>query len=301
MRLYDNRSSIKQCAVRIAFAGLLLACAALSSSAASDVAPTPDALAQALKQRRSVLLGEVHDNGVQHRLRYEAIKQRIDAGDRPALAFEQFDRGMQAEIDRVRREQPRDADALIAAAGSKNWDWPLYRPFVQLALDYELPIVAANLSRADAMGVATSGWNALFDEPTRSALALDRLPAGFVAAHEEAVARGHCDLLPASALPAMARAQIARDIVLAQSIRPQLARGVVLLTGNGHARKDIGVARWLDAAERDQLYTIGMLETGSDEKADLAPGRFDAVVWTAPAERPDPCEALRKRMKPAER
>ena len=284
---------------------LLLACVASYSSegwgvAATQVDAIPAALAEAMKVRSNVLLGEVHDNRLQHELRWAALRQRLEAGDRPALAFEQFDRNAQSEIDRMRRERPGDAGALIAVAGTKNWDWNSYRPFVQLALDYDLPIVAANLSRADAMAVAATGWDAVFDARVRTALALDRLPPEFIAAHEQAVARGHCNLLPASALPAMARAQIARDIVLAQSIQPHLTRGVVLLTGNGHARRDIGVPTWLAAAERSTLWTIGMLEADGDEPADLETDRFDAVVLTAPAERPDPCEALRRRAKPTE-
>ena len=49
------------------------------------------------------------------------------------------------------------------------------------------------------------------------------------------------------ALPAQARAQMARDIVLARAIGPYLDRGVVLLAGNGHVRRDIGVPFWLSA------------------------------------------------------
>jgi uncharacterized iron-regulated protein len=265
---------------------------------------TPAALAGLMAERSSVLLGEVHDNGEQHALRVAALRQRIAEGVRPALAFEQFDRDRQADIDRVRQDSPGDADALIAAVGARNWDWKHYRPFVQIALDHDLPIVAANLSRADAMKVAASGWDGIFDASTQATLGLDRLPAEFVEAHERAVARGHCDLLPASALAPMARAQIARDIVLARSLRPYLARGVVLLSGNGHVRKDIGVPVWLSADERRDVLSIGLLERES-EKAILDAAehsaQFDVVIETAAAERPDPCAALRKRLQPVAR
>ena len=278
---------------------LLLACSASTTvdgrdAEALQVDATPAALAGAMKARRNVLLGEVHDNRRQHELRWAALKEVLEAGGRPALAFEQFDRDMQGQIDRSRRDHPRDAEALIRAAGAKGWDMTLYRPYVQLALDYDLPIVAANLSRIDAMAVASSGWEAVFDDRTRTALALDRLPAEFIEAHEQAVARGHCNLLPATALLAMARAQIARDIVLAKAIQPQLARGVVLLTGNGHARRDIGVPVWLTADERRELTSIGIVEAG-DEPDDLPQSVFDALVVTPAAERPDPCESLRRR------
>ena len=102
----------------------------------------------------------------------------------------------------------------------------------------------------------------------------------------------------------MARAQIARDIVLARSLRPYLARGVVLLSGNGHVRKDIGVPVWLSADERRDVLSIGLLERDS-EKAILDAAehsaQFDVVIETAAAERPDPCVALRKRLQPVAR
>jgi uncharacterized iron-regulated protein len=253
---------------------------------------TPADLAAAMATRRNVLLGEVHDNGVQHALRLAALKLRIAAGERPALAFEQFDRQQQPDIERLRRERPGDVEALVAL-GAKNWEWRFYRPFVQLALEHGLPIVAANLSRPEALQVSMIGWSAVFDEATQAALGLDRLAPDFVAAHERAVAQGHCDLLPAAALPAIARAQIARDIVLAQSLRPHLERGVVLLTGNGHARTDIGVPFWL-ADARAALVSIALVE--DEGSADDLP--FDFALVTAAAERPDPCESLRRRLAP---
>ncbi len=262
---------------------------------------TPEALAGALSTRRNALLGEVHDNSVQHALRAAALRRLVEAGARPAIAFEQFDRDRQADIDRLRREQPGDVDALIAL-GAPNWVWKNYRPFLQLAVDFGLPIVAANLSRADAVKITTQGWGALFGAAAQSDLGLDRLPTAFVAAHEDAVGRGHCDLLPPDSLPAMARAQMARDIVLAQSLRPHLARGVVLLTGNGHVRKDIGVPFWLNADERQDVVAIALLEldpTISETASEALNQHYDAIFKTAAAERPDPCEALRKRLRPA--
>ena len=236
--------------------------------------------------KRVVILGEVHDNGVQHALRVAALRELVAKGARPALAFEQFDGDAQAAIDRARRERPGDAAYLIAQAkGAPSWDWKLYQPFVALALEYDLPIVAANLSRADAMRIAMA-------PAAKDAAAL---PPAFVASHEASIARGHCDLLPADALPGMARAQIARDRALAAAIAPYADRGVVLLTGNGHARIELGVPHWLSTADRARSVSIGVLERDADETGEPS-DRFDAYVLTEPAPRADPCEDLRKRM-----
>lgn len=254
------------------------------------------ALAQEMARRPVVLLGEVHDNAAQHAVRVAAVRRLVAGGARPAIAFEQFDRERQADIDRARGETPPPgstvAEHLIAQARpARGWDWRLYRPFVELALEYELPIVAANLSRAEAMRVATHGFAAAFDDGARERFALDALPPRLLAAHEQAVDDGHCNRMPAEALPAMARAQIARDLVLAQSIRPYFARGVVLLTGNGHARNDIGVPFFLDDAERARVITIGLLERGPAGEEDWAQ-RFDVAFGTPVQPREDPCATI---------
>jgi uncharacterized iron-regulated protein len=220
--------------------------AAPAAPAAPRLLPAePQALADAMRGMPVVLLGEVHDNAAQHALRAAALERLLAAGARPAIAFEQFDRERQADVDRARRERPGDADWLITqAAGTRDgWDWSLYRPFVRLALAHDLPIVAANLSRSDASRVMREGYAAAFDAQTRASLGLDDVPAPLRAAHEREVDAGHCGLMPQAMLGPMARAQIARDATLALAIAPWTARGVVLLTGNGHARADIGVPR----------------------------------------------------------
>jgi uncharacterized iron-regulated protein len=275
----------------------------LGEAAPLAIDANADALARAMERHRVVLLGEVHDNAIQHRLRAAALERLVARGARPAIAFEQFDRERQHDIDRARRERPRDADYLIERAqGDAAWDWRYYRPFVALALEHDLPIVAANLSHSEAMQVARQGWRAIFDMQTRKALALDALPTELEYKQEEAIAAGHCGLLPASALPAQARAQIARDIVMSQAIVPHADRGVVLLAGNGHVRRDIGVPFWLPANVARRARSIGLLERdGQNGKATDSTHPFDAYVITDPVARPDPCADLAKRLPRAPR
>ena len=269
---------------------------------AAEIAPSPDALARAMAGHRIVLLGEVHDNAAQHALRAAALRRLLAKGSRPAIAFEQFDRDRQPDIDRARRERPGDPDYLIAQAkGKEGWPWELYRPFVALALEYDLPIVAANLSRADTMRVAVDGWTAVFDPATQRALRLDALPVAFERKHEAAIASGHCNLLPPEALAPQARAQMARDIVIAGSIRPQFDRGVVLLAGNGHVRRDIGVPHWLTAEELRRAVSIGLLERDDDPPGPEAAAEFDVWAITEAAAREDPCKDLARRLHPPAR
>jgi len=245
-----------------------------------------------------VLLGEVHDNAAQHAVRAAALRQLLRNGARPALAFEQFDRERQADIDRARREAlPLDksrADHVIAQASPprSGWDWALYRPYVELALEYDLPIIAANLSRADAGRVSNQGFGAVFDAAAISALGLDGVPPEVLRAQERAIDEGHCNQLSADSVTRLARSQIARDAVLMLAIRSHLERGVVLLTGNGHARNDIGVPIFLSATDRARTVTIGLLEDETATREERT--RFDAVFITPTQQRPDPCATFKK-------
>jgi len=246
-----------------------------------------------------VLLGEVHDNAEQHRLRLAALQRAFASGWRPAIAMEQFDREHQADIDRARLERPGDAQHLIDAAAPPasrvggGWNWAFYRPFVELALRYDVPLIAANLSNADTSKIVRGGYAAVFDEATIAALRLGvPIAAELQSAQEREIDAGHCHALPPSSWPRMARAQFARDAVMADVLRQAASSGsVVLLAGNGHVRRDIGAPRWLGTVEH-KVFAIGYLEVTDDSTPVTA---FDAVVRTAPAERADPCAEFQKR------
>ena len=231
-----------------------------------------------------VLLGEVHDNAAQHALRLAAFKAWLESGARPALALEQFDRDQQPLIDRLLAQTPApDADGLIAAAGGSGWLWPHYKPFIALALQYGLPIVAANMSREDTRrvmreGLAATGFNAA-------------VPAAVLQAQAAGIEASHCGLLDAATAGRMAQAQVARDQFMAQVLQAHAERGVVLLAGNGHVRTDLGAPLWLPAAVRVRSEAIGVLEQG-DTTGSTQPA-FDRRVFTAAQPRPDPCEAMR--------
>ena len=282
----------------LAAVAALCACAQMPPRALGADA---EALADAMARRPIVLLGEVHDNVAQHALRLQAVRLLLERGLRPAFAFEQLDRDDQEKLDRARAQDDGDAavraDRLIEAAGGRGWDWKLYRPYLVVALQNDLPIVAANLSRAQAMRVAQEGVGAVFDAAQRTALGLDAIAPDIMRAQARAIEDGHCGRVPPGALEAMATAQVARDAMLAQAITPYLDRGVILFTGNGHARRDIGVARHLPPADRTRVISIGLLEDEDDSSlrepgaADRA-ASFDVAFMTRTQPRPDPCASI---------
>ncbi|ULX55838.1 hypothetical protein A9P79_27665 [Cupriavidus taiwanensis] len=264
-------------------AATLAAAVAVLSAGCAAPGPAPSALSAAFAGKSYVLLGEVHDNAAGQQQRLEALTRAIEQGWRPAIAMEQFDRERQADIDRARRERPRDADYLIAQAGGGAWQWPLYQPVVALALQYDLPLVAANLSRADAAKIVRGGLDRLFSADERQQLGLTgALPPDLVAAQTAVLDRGHCGNFPKAMLPGMLAAQAARDAVMAQALRPYAGRGAVLIAGNGHVRRDVGVPRWL-GGDAGQALSIGYVENAPEE------GKFDRAVVVPAVERKDPC------------
>jgi uncharacterized iron-regulated protein len=235
-----------------------------------------------------VLLGETHDNARHHELQRGMFEAMLQSGARPALLMEQFDRERQADIDRA-IAAGADAQGVIAAGslsssaqGASRWQWPFYEPLITLALRHRLPIIAANVSRADtrkiiADGLATHGFDA-------------QVPADIEAVQAAQIERSHCGLIDAAMARRMTLAQIARDQFMARLVQQHAARGAVLIAGHGHARRDIGVPRWLTAGERANTESIGLLEQGTQNNA----GTFDRIVVTPPQPREDPCAAMRR-------
>ena len=249
------------------------------------------------------LLGETHDNPAHHAIQLQVMRRTLEAGRRPALAMEQLDTEWQAAIDAV-RAAPADAAAIEAAGKvSPGWAWPQYAPLVALALERQLAIVAANLSRPRARVVAAEGLAALgAGEAERLGLA-PGWPEPRRKALRQVLVDGHCgDDSPM--IDKLIDVQRARDAVMADALLKAGDMGAVAVIGRGHARADLGVPLYLGQRAGDRrVLSLGMVEVVAGKSApadyeDAAPGRHDLVWFTPRAARADPCAAF-KRAAPA--
>lgn len=246
-------------------------------------------LSRRIAGQRIAMLGEVHDNPAGHALRLQALEMALETqGWRPAIAMEQFDRENQPLLTRA-QATCTDADCVIAMASPDNhaWQWEYYKPLIAWALRERLPLLAANLSRASAGRVMQAGLGSVFYTMALRDLGLEfGAPAAVQQAQEQEVADGHCGMLPPAMHAGMARAQIARDAMMAQVIKSVQDRPVVLIAGNGHVRRDLGVARWLGDAS---AYTVGFVEQAAPA------GRYDRAEIIPAQARPDPCASIKPR------
>jgi uncharacterized iron-regulated protein len=264
-----------------------------------------DALVSAVTGADFVMLGENHDNADHHLLQARLVRAVGKAGRRPALALEMLDLEDQPAVDASLAAAPRDADALGRAVDWNHSGWygfDLYRPIFVEGLAAGMPVLAANLPSVAAKDAVMKGPEAL-PEATRALLAEEEpLPPAVVASLRKEMLASHCDApLPEPFLDKLALAQRARDAFMASRLLEAGAAGAILVTGNGHARRDRGVPATLARkAPGRGVVSVGIFEV---TKGRTAPGDyaaefatetlpFDYVVFTPAAKREDPCEAL---------
>ncbi len=273
-------------------AACALAAALLSCSCTTPAnTPAADEL-QRLRASRFVLLGEVHDNAEQHRQRAALLKVLLADGRPTTIVFEQIGRDQDAAIGAA----PRDAEA-IADAGRldrRAWAWPLHKPLIEAAIAASAPIRGGNLETGEVRAVVR-GQLAAAPADLQPMLADSSWRADQQAEVEQEIDAGHCHALPASQWPAMAMAQRARDAAMAKAlIAAAGANGrAVLIAGNGHVRRDLGVPHYLRAAgvPAAEITSVGYLEAPAAAQGEP----YDLVKITPAATRDDPCEAFVKR------
>jgi uncharacterized iron-regulated protein len=266
-----------------------------------DEASLGDALARA----DLVLLGETHDNPDHHLLQARLVRSLVASGRRPAVALEMLTSDLQDAVDAARTRTPREPEALADVWRQGGWpDLDLYRPVLAAALEPNLPIVAANLPRAEVRALVKNGI-AGADPALRSRLERGpTLPPEAVEELRAEMKASHCGELPDAMMDPMILAQRARDATMSARLADASSdRGGVLITGKGHA-KPRDVPAWLAIdAPGTKVVTVAFVEVDPDletpaeyvEEFGKGPFPFDYAIFTPATKRDDPCEKLRAR------
>lgn len=251
-----------------------------------------------------VLLGERHDHPDHHGLQARILRALVARGRRPAVAFEMLDADDASAIEAV--EAMADGDTATRAAALREavaWDqsgwpdWALYAPVFEAALAEALPIVPANLARAELHAIGRGGAAALAPE-RRAQLGLDEPadPDEFRALAEQ-IREAHCGHAPDAALERMVDVQRAWNAQLAASLAAAATSGgAVLIAGSEHVRRDRGAPRRLAQLAPDaRIATLGFVEIDPRDTDALpdASAPFDFLWLTPRLDLEDPCEKYR--------
>lgn len=236
---------------------------------------------EALLPAPVLVIGEQHD-ATEHQQLQAALVTHLARNERlHALVLEMADQG-------------RDTQGLPASASPEavqqrlawndaGWPWARYGQVVMAAVQAGVPVYGGNLPRASMRA-------AMRNEALDVTIPADKRPE-----LEALIHTAHCELLPASQLPGMARIQIGRDVAMAETLsalkRPDQV--VVLVTGRQHARKDYGVPWHLSRIDPtlppSEVKVLDLRTPGAEPLASDA-------VWHTPSVPPqDHCAGLRER------
>ena len=242
-----------------------------------------------------LLLGEKHDNPDHHALQLAFVNLLLNNNKLKQLVFEMMNTDSQSLLDRIQQQQFDNGNDLKAYLNwdEEGWDWEFYGPLIEAGV----ALAAGNITNA-RMG-EVYGFESLPVE-------FDVLGESTIAQLYVDIDESHCGLLPESQFPAMVRVQQARDFSMASSMEATDSNStVVLITGNYHARKDLGVPNYLVARDKnlsmEDIISIGFMEVQPGENnpetylqryGEVA--AYDYIWFTPMISEQDYCASLRQ-------
>ncbi|MDP2986809.1 ChaN family lipoprotein [Hydrogenophaga sp.] len=247
--------------------------------------PTPSSVPALLAQVMPtpvLMLGEQHDAPEHQALQRDVIQALAARGQLGALVMEMAEQGHQTT------GLPKDAgEARVREAlnwtDQGGWPWPVYSAVVMAAVRAGVPVLGGDLPRSQMTA-------AMANDALES-----RIGSAVLQEQRQGIREGHCDLLPESQIAPMTRIQLARDDTMARIVAAAVEKAgpgktVVLVAGNGHVRRDLGVPLYLP---KTLAHRVVMAQAGATKTAPPA----DAV-WPTPAQPPrDHCAELRQQFK----
>ncbi|MDB5845258.1 MAG: hypothetical protein JWP79_2568 [Polaromonas sp.] len=246
----------------------------------SRTAADTSARLQPLMPADVLLVGEQHDAPAHHELEQQIVSSLAARGLLAAVALEMAEVG--ASTARLLPSATDEQARRALKWDDKAWPWAAYGPAVMTAVRAGVPVLGANLPRAQ---MAASMNDSQLDA---------RLPGPALKAQQQGIRLGHCNLLPESQIQPMTRIQIARDITMADTLHQLLLPGktVVLLAGSGHVDRRLGVPQHL----RADLSAKSLHLRAGDASGPGGEASFDSV-WATPAlPDTDYCAGLKAQM-----
>jgi len=231
-----------------------------------------------------LLLGEQHDAPEHQRLQRATVEHLAGRGELAAVVLEMVERGRQTTGLPADSSEARVREALdwSAATNAGAWPWAGYGAVVMSAVRAGVPVLGGNLPR----------------DQMRAAMATETLdgvlPTAALQAQRDSIREGHCGLLPESQIAPMTRIQLARDQTMARTALAALQPGktVLLVAGNQHVRRDLGVPQHLPSTQPHKVVVALARQAEAAGEA----GAVDRVWDTPPRPPRDYCAEMKTQM-----
>ena len=203
---------------------------------ASKKTLTAEGFVQQLASQDYVILGEYHDSKAQHQLAYWLLNELYQQRPQGSLLLEMLTLEQQPLVDKLAQNPPKDLKHLNESLQwQSGWDWDLYGAIVQHPIKYGYELVATNLNKSEVKALMQSA------EPLSGSASTSQQIKATI--KDSIMANHHLDSASdeeMAMINRMVEIQQQRDRRMAEKMLSAPTPSL-LLTGNFHAQKSVGV------------------------------------------------------------
>ncbi len=244
-----------------------------------DKMPSLDDILPKLYESRIIYVGEQHDKFAHHFNQLKIIKKIHEAGYKPAVGMEMFQKPFQKYVDDYMAGRIDERTFLKKTEYFYRWryEYNLYKPIIDYLKEQNIPLIALNIEGDINRKVAHKGLHSLTDEEKK------HLPRELDFSNEQyrrdlhKVFAFHTENKNLQDFNFFLEAQVLWDESMAESAQQFMENNpehkLVILAGNGHVRHKYGIPERLYRRNHEP-YTVVV----QDE--DIEDGIADYVLFT---------------------
>lgn len=205
-----------------------------------------------LSSQDYVLVGEEHTQLIHHQIEWYLFNQLTKKAKLHLIALEMLNVDQQPAIDRIQFNRPVNLSAtdLREAIQWQKWDWKMYQDLVVESLRSNSRVVATNLTDKE-VEILLNGA-----EPLKGSVSTSTEVKQKIAQLLSSI--NHGSVYP---MENMVAVQQFRDRRMAEKLVKNALSTSLLIAGNHHVRKDLGVPLHIAEYDRTKKVAVLMLKT----------------------------------------
>lgn len=201
-----------------------------------------------LAEYDNIILGEYHDRVNQHILAIQLLDNLQKIRPQGSLLLEMLTVEQQDFVNQVQQNPPKNLNKLPKLLNwQKSWDWQLYGEIVKRPFLYNYPLIATNLTKTEVK-ILMQGAEPLKGYQSTKPLIKEHIFNTIIKNHGMNADELHAD--DKQLVNNMVEIQQFRDRRMAEKML-SAPKPALLLAGNYHAQKDIGVPIHLQDLTQD--------------------------------------------------